>query len=277
VTIVLALKVGDGIVLGADSASTIIDQGGAYRNSYFNAEKLFNLVKGLPVGAVTFGLGGLAGRSISSLAKDLREKLINQTDTAWYLNPTSYTMQELAGKVRKFFYEDLYVPSIQLGPDAPAMGFLLAGYSATARSSEIWRVFIDQGGTCSPPEEKTSQQEGWGMTWEGQVDACVRLVRGFSLELFSRLTAAGMSPQDATKLLDSVQPLVHPTMPIQDAIDLVHYLIDVTIGFVRFAPGPATVAQPIDSAAITRHEGFRWVRRKHYYSQELNLPLPEGS
>jgi hypothetical protein len=63
-------------------------------------------------------------------------------------------------------------------------------------------------------------------------------------------------------------------MPIQDAIDLVHFLIDVTCGFVRFAPGPATVAQPIDSAAITRHEGFRWVRRKHYYSSTLNLPIP---
>jgi hypothetical protein len=83
---------------------------------------------------------------------------------------------------------------------------------------------------------------------------------------------AGMPEDEAVKLLDAAQPVVHATMPIQDAIDLVHYLIDVTCGFVRFAPGTATVAEPIDSAAITKHEGYRWVRRKHYYKQELNVP-----
>jgi hypothetical protein len=47
-------------------------------------------------------------------------------------------------------------------------------------------------------------------------------------------------------------------------------MVDVTVGFVKFRPGPPTVAEPTDVAAITKHEGFRWVRRKHYYSQELN-------
>ena len=49
-TIVLALKVGDGVVLGADSASTIVGDQNSYHNSYFNAEKLFNLVKGMITG-----------------------------------------------------------------------------------------------------------------------------------------------------------------------------------------------------------------------------------
>jgi len=62
-------------------------------------------------------------------------------------------------------------------------------------------------------------------------------------------------------------------MPIQDAIDLVEYLIEVTVGFVRFAPGNATVAKPIDVAAITPHEGFKWVRRKHYFNSDLNVPF----
>lgn len=59
-------------------------------------------------------------------------------------------------------------------------------------------------------------------------------------------------------------------MPIQDGIDLVRYLVEVTTGFVRFMPEPTTVAPPVDLAAITLHEGFRWVSRKHYYSTELN-------
>ena len=60
-------------------------------------------------------------------------------------------------------------------------------------------------------------------------------------------------------------------MPVQDAIELVEYLINVTAGYVRFIPGPPTVAPPIDIAAITRHEDFKWVKRKHYYSSEFNV------
>src|SRR6185437_15373252 len=37
------------------------------------------------------------------------------------------------------------------------------------------------------------------------------------------------------------QLIVHDAMPLQDAIDLVHYLLEVTTGFVRFAPGVSMV------------------------------------
>ena len=55
-TIAVAVKVGDGVVLGADSASTLSSNGGVV-NVYFNAEKIINLVKGLPLGMVVYGLG----------------------------------------------------------------------------------------------------------------------------------------------------------------------------------------------------------------------------
>ncbi|MDP1858326.1 MAG: hypothetical protein Q8K82_06640 [Gemmatimonadaceae bacterium] len=66
-------------------------------------------------------------------------------------------------------------------------------------------------------------------------------------------------------------------MPLQDAIDLVKYMVDVTVGFVRFIPGAPTGVEPTDVAAITRHEGFRLVRRKHYYSSDLSPTLAAGS
>jgi hypothetical protein len=271
-TIVLALKVGDGVVLGADSASTIVGQNDSYHNSYFNAEKLFNLVKGLPIGAVTYGLGGLANRSVGSLAKDLRVRLSDAANTAWYLDPDIYTMADVADRMKRFFFDEIYSSEIKPDPGAPGMGFLIAGYSAGASSAEVWRFSVKDGGLAEPPAAVVPESEPWGAQWEGQGEAIRRLLMGYSWELVNRLVAAGMSLRDALQLVQSVQPLVHPTMPIQDAIDLVHFLIETTCGYVRFAPGPATVAQPIDSAAITRHEGFRWVRRKHYYSQTLNEP-----
>ena len=269
-TIVIALKVGDGVVLGADSASTLVEAAGGYFNSYFNAEKLFNVVKGLPIGMLTYGLGGLAGRSIGSLAKDLRGRLGDSTQRDWYLDRANYTIEEAAQRVKAFFYDELYVPNLAQARQKPSMGFLVAGYSAGADSAETWSVYVDETGACGGPRILISKDEPWGVWWEGQEEACFRIVRGFSLEIFQRLTAAGIPEEDADKLLDTVTPLIHPTMPIQDAIDLVHFLVETTCKFVRFAPGALTVAEPIDSAAITRHEGFRWIRRKHYYSVALN-------
>lgn len=62
-------------------------------------------------------------------------------------------------------------------------------------------------------------------------------------------------------------------MPMQDAIDLAAFLVEYTIQVSRFSPGAPTVGGPVEVAAISKHEGFKWVRRKHYYSSELN---PEG-
>lgn len=86
-TLVIALKVGDGVVLGADSASTITAAASQYVNSYFNAEKLFNLVKGFPLGVLVYGLGGLANRSVGSLGKNLRDKLGNQGESDLVAQP----------------------------------------------------------------------------------------------------------------------------------------------------------------------------------------------
>jgi len=271
-TIVVSLKVGDGLVLGADSASTLMTGANEYINSYFNAEKLFNVKKGLPVGALTFGLGGLAGRSVGSLAKDLRARFSDPDQTDWYLDPSSYTVEQIAVRMRRYFYEELFVPQFQADlKAAPDMGFIVAGYSANERNAEIWEVLVE-GGHSPPPETRAEPTPGWAIYWQGQGEALSRLVRGWSLQTLEKLIAAGMTPPEAIALLDSVQPMIDPTMPIQDAIDLVHYLIDVTCGFVRFSPGNATVAQPIDSAAITPHEGFRWIRRKHYFNPGLNTP-----
>ena len=65
-------------------------------------------------------------------------------------------------------------------------------------------------------------------------------------------------------------PMVTAAMPIQDSIDLVSFLVESTIKFSKFAPGAATVGGPMEIAAITKHEGFRWVQRKHYFESKLN-------
>jgi hypothetical protein len=58
-TIVVTVKINDGIVLAADSATTFSDQQGAVLKIYNNANKAFNLVKGLSIGGLTWVLAGL--------------------------------------------------------------------------------------------------------------------------------------------------------------------------------------------------------------------------
>lgn len=67
-------------------------------------------------------------------------------------------------------------------------------------------------------------------------------------------------------------PLIIPAMPIQDAIELARFMVETTIRYVRFNLRSETVGGPIEIAAITKHEGFKWVQRKLFYQSDLNPP-----
>jgi len=53
-------------------------------------------------------------------------------------------------------------------------------------------------------------------------------------------------------------------------VNLAAFLVETTISFSRFSPGATTVDGPVEIATITKHEGFKWIRRKHYYPANLN-------
>jgi hypothetical protein len=279
-TIAISLKVNDGVVLAADSASTLFerDPSGETRvvNVYNNANKVFNLKKGLPIGAITWGSGSIGAESISTLAKDLRRRLAGKDPAhqAWGLNHDTYTVQGVAQRLREFMYEEKYQPAFQDWPEKPALGFIVAGYSAGAPLAEEYQVFVNVD-SCHAPEPVRAQQES-GLAWRGEPEAISRLVLGFSPRLEQVLTQnLGVPAEQAGPAMAVIsealrESLVSPAMPIQDAIDLADFLVDTAINFSRFRPGASTVGGPIEIAAITKHEGFKWVRRKHYYSRELN-------
>lgn len=292
-TIAISLKVGDGVVLGADSASSIVSDRGV-ENVYFNGEKIFNLRKGLPIGAATYGLGGIALRSITSLARDLRERFTS-SDHEWHLNVATYSMEEVAQHLRTFFYEEHYVPTVhdtivrlqeeraRLAKDNdepepaaliyPGMGFIIAGFSANRPKPEVWEVQIDAAGNCGAPELIWNEESAGVVTYRGQPAALDRLLYGYTGWTLAKMIDLGVSEREAVDFLVDFAPLAHAAMPIQDAIDLVDFLANTTCGFMRFMPGHPTVAGPIDLAAITKHEQFKWVRRKHYYPIDRNPPL----
>lgn len=271
-TIAISMKTNDGIVLASDSAATIMGQTGVI-NIYENANKIFNLYKGYPIGAITWGSGSIGQSSISTLAKDFRNLIKDNTE--YNVKTEDYTIEEIAQKFKKFIYDEHYQKAFQDWKSKPTLGFMIVGYSSRQPLAEEWKIDIIDG-ACKGPYPMRQQYET-GITWNGEPEAIHRLFLGFSTGLPKVLQTAGLEKPKIDEIVNLCRdrltiPMVMPSMPVQDAIDLAVYLVEATINFAKFAPGAPTVGGPIEVAAITKHEHFKWVRRKHYYDESLNKP-----
>lgn len=280
-TIAISIKINDGLVLASDSASTVIGatQDGQLQvvNVYNNAVKVFNLRKGLPIGAVTWGAGSIGQASISTVMKDLRQIFTSGDDrhANWILSSQQYSVEMVAKKLKEFVFNELYLPAFEnFAFPKPDLGFIVAGYSSDAPMADEFQIDIKNGNCFGP--RRIREREQIGMTWGGDPEALNRLIAGVSGRLPQVLqNVFKLSADQMPSVMELIQqnlilPLVLPAMPIQDAIDLAEFLVDLTIKFSRFMPGTTTVGGPIEIAAISKHEGFRWVKRKYYFGRELN-------
>jgi hypothetical protein len=279
VTIAIALQVHDGAVLASDSAMTLTDPAKtgpeSVLNVYNNANKIFNLRKGLPIGAVVYGMGSIGSSSIGTLAKDLRKRFAGDDakHKDWALNPNKFTMEDVAKKARQFIFDEQFKP-LGVSPPGIQFGMILAGYSAGAQLSEIW-TFEIRDGKCAPPVIVIPQGES-NCYAGGDPDFFCRVANGYGQKLEEALVVtAGVLKADASAIIAKIRPemavsLVENPMPIQDAVELAEFFVSGTTMFTKFKRGAATVGGPVESAAITKHEGFKWIKRKHYYDESLN-------
>jgi hypothetical protein len=277
-TIAIAVQVHDGIVLSSDSASTLSITNAEGKteiiNVYNNANKIFNLRKGLPIGGMTYGLGSFGASSISTLAKDLRRRFTGN-DSAhkdWHLDPDAYTIEQVAVRAREFLYEEKFKP-LGLKSEGATFGFLVAGYSAGAELSELWELkFVD--GNCGAPTIVLPQGVA-NCYASGDPEAFMRIALGHGSKLGAALLKIGLKQENLASAITDIraqmsEALVEAPMPIADAIDLAEFFVYATCMFTRFKRGAATVGGPVESVAITKHEGFKWVKRKHYFDDILN-------
>jgi hypothetical protein len=97
VTIIVSVKINDGIVMAADSAGTM-----SSGQVYVHANKITNLCEGVPVGAMSTGAGGIGTESVETLLKDLGRRFDGRdpANPEWRLDHTCYTMGEIAGRLR---------------------------------------------------------------------------------------------------------------------------------------------------------------------------------
>lgn len=274
-TIAISMKVNDGVILASDSAATIwaqADDGHTLGvvNVYYNADKIFNLCKGYPIGAITWGSGSIGFSSISTIVKDFR-KIITKDKIC----TDKYTIGQIADLFSNYLYEEHYKPSFANWNTKPEIGFIIAGYSSHGSYAEEWLIEISNGTINSP--KKVREDLETGITWGGEPEAITRLYLGHGTRLPDVLAESGVPQEKVGNIMEIIHdklkiPMVLPPLPVQDAIDLAEFLVTTTINYSKFALGPTTVGGPIDIAVITKHEGFKWVKRKHYYNNELNPP-----
>ena len=136
-TVALAVASSDGVVLASDSASTTRDSGG--RTFVFHhKKKIFPLHDSLPIGVATAGLNRLDGVSVSSLCVELKKKLTEVEN--WKLDPKSYTLSDVADRLKDLIFVEHYLPLFEKLPADNRMTFYVAGYSAGEQFPELIEI-----------------------------------------------------------------------------------------------------------------------------------------
>ncbi len=205
-TIAISLKVNDGVVLATDSAATIFappteSKPGGVINVYENAEKLFNLCKGKPIGTITWGSGSIGLASISTLMKDFR-KIQKEKGNYKVINVKTIA-DELAG----FIYKENYQPTFSSWPEKtkPSIGFIVAGYSGEESFAEEWKFEIVEGKLIGPDSVRAKEETG--LIWNGEPEAISRLSLGYSQKMPIVLKECGIDDPTINKIIDFATPI----------------------------------------------------------------------
>lgn len=268
-SICVMTKVPEGLVLAADSASTV--QGGPIEGGdsgpagvlkvYFNATKVFQ-VRDLPVGVLSWGAGSFRARTVASLVEEFEN-----TDDVRDLERETLQVKDLVDKFWRFMVDksDELLPEIPR-EGRPWSGFVVCGYSSTDFFPEEYLVIVPakQPERLRPP---INGEPDFGANWYGLTDAIVRLHHGRDDRIFDIMQQAGLGDSRLDKLRSIISqqlqyPVLFNAMPLGDAVDYAEFLVQTTINRFRFVVGAEVCGGEIHIATITRKDGFGWIRRK---------------
>ena len=190
-TIIVSVKINDGIVMAADSAGTM-DSG----HVYVHANKITNLCEGLPIAAMSTGSGGIGNESVETLLKDLRQRFAGFVPkfADWRLNAETYTVEQVATRLRSFLFEE----KAAVCSSETNIQLRVCGYSSGRPLAEVWEVNMTQA-SCAPPR-CIMDENSFGVLWDGQYEALNRLILGLGYDIGTALVRHGIPAQQAPTL-----------------------------------------------------------------------------
>jgi hypothetical protein len=250
-TIVASVKVRDGLVLGTDSMTqlTVRLPTGEVRfaKAYTNARKLFDLSPAR-AGVMSWGLGNIGDHSIEGLVREFRSGL---DDNA--------TIEDIAKALFAFIAPRWNaVAGVADDPNGLAIGFCVAGYSPSVAFAEVYEFVLPRDVTPAV----SSGPDDFGLLWRGIDTPLIRLIKGVDNQLIEALAREGLTHDRINELIEPLEWFLYqPGMPLQDAVNLVDYLLSTTVGVSSFVEPNPTCGGPLQVAAVLPDRGFAWISR----------------
>ena len=272
----------EGVVLGADSTSTVMRPGPQGTQTYYldYEQKVFEIgPKGSTLGLVTWGAGRVGRLSHRTIAAKLGKEsskqgfesvlaaaercgeIVQQELINTYGNELLSQVQSLFTKYESDPTSVSEEEWLRLSAaDSLAGGYFIAG---RIESAEPCRGYAVEWNPCRPRVALT-ELPAEAANFRGVPQVIERLIHGYDRDLVVNILESGKWQGSSEELLDVLQAsrLIQPThLPIREAIDWVHTVIHTTIRAIKFA-GWHMCGGPVEIAVITTDRPFRWVCHK---------------
>lgn len=260
-SILVVVKVSDGIALATDSAVVYPDDRGGLR-TFATADKLLQLHDELPVAVLVTGTNAIGHGTVQFWTQVLKRAFTGTEFPSYTVDTSSYQLKEIAAKATQVLGESI---KKSWDDESYSLGLVFAGYSSDSLMPEVWEVAIRSNGTVVEGPTQTLSGEETGIRVYGQPQVAERIIYGFDRCLMAEMVK--IAPRDAlVELLRKNQwNVLGPYLPLPDAASLARYFVEATAGISPYVPSQVTVRHPVDVATLSKHNGFRWIDRKDTY------------
>lgn len=259
---------------------------GQVTNAWGGVTKMFEISRTPAIAAITAGTAKLNGQTIASLASQFFRSRQGQ--------PEDVSVEQVSNDFLAFMREayDRHYADSKL-PDELKDGplFLVGGYAVNDHFPSLFRVRVQENRVVS-----AYGAGDFGVAWEGQSDSVERLLRGYDMNLRRMIddsvrdAVAATREKMAEALANILQSLLdklgvqmpegvdtelpaapsislpwdtfrvtmpYSNLPLQDAVDLVAFFVNLQSGKSKFAHGLATVGGRTHIGIITKQSGFQ--------------------
>lgn len=255
-SIAAAYLVSEGVVLGADSSTTVSTKEGVVQ-LLDHSQKVFEVGENSRLGVCTWGAGNLGKLSHRTIVAKLADKVDQEKNT----------IEEATNKLI-----ELVAPIVDK-ENIPFVGYYLGGWDAESHEPSCFRIEFKQ-------KEISKEQLQLGLcAFSGNPLFFTRVFRGFDPRLRDNLKSELKNklvnaPENFDTIFDEVfniisTPLItagFQDLPIREAIDFVYSYLHITVKAEKFKFGAPTCGGPIEVGFISSDRRFRWVRHKLFDS-----------
>jgi hypothetical protein len=264
-TIAIAVKTPEGIVLGTDSTTSWVVPGPIPAMSqvfqlFNSAQKIFEFGPSTPTfvagyhfsgGITTYGDASCGPLSWRHVVSNFYREVVSQ-------NPGRTDLPQAFLQYVQDLWQNLQASgAVPAGSPIPDTGFLV-GYVAASQGNVLGALIVLRSGTI---EELTVQVYKIPVGF----DVAERILDGFDRRLKPAIVALGITDAQFDACASGVKvSLPFAMMPLRDAIDAVHFLIYTTIKLHRYNGATPAIGGAIEIAAITADRGFRWILHKPF-------------